>query len=190
MLPELVKEPAKTRLMTARELEQLPPEASRGELIQGEFIPMSPAGFVHGRIGLKLGTYLNLFIMQNKLGEAYAAETGFILKQNPDTVRAPDVAFVTHERAAQQKRETGYFQGAPDLAVEVISPNETMDDIENKLIDYLEAGVKVVWLVYPRTQTITIYRSLTDVRILTIDDELNCSDLLPGFSVPTAEIFA
>lgn len=190
MLPELVKEPAKTRLMTARELEQLSLEASRGELVQGEFIPMSPAGFVHGEIAGNVFGILWSFVRKNRLGVLYAAETGFILQQNPDTVRAPDVAFVTHERAAQQKRKTGYFQGAPDLAVEVISPSEILDDVENKLIDYLEAGTKVVWLVYPRTQTITIYRSLTDVRILTINDDLDCSDLLPGFSVPVAEIFA
>ncbi len=178
------------QLMTAEELAKLAPEASRGELVEGEFISMSPAGFMHGRIALKIGTYLNLFVLKHKLGEAYAAETGFILKRNPDTVRAPDVAFVTAERAARQSQETGFFEGAPDLAVEVISPSETMDEIENKLFDYLNAGTQVVWLVFPRTQSITAYRSLTDIRTYSVEDAIDCAELLPGFTLTVKEIFS
>jgi Uma2 family endonuclease len=178
------------QLMTAEELAKLAPEASRGELVEGEFISMSPAGFMHGRIALKIGTYLNLFVLKHKLGEAYAAETGFILKRNPDTVRAPDVAFVTAERAARQSQETGFFEGAPDLAVEVISPSEMMDEIENKLFDYLNAGTQVVWLVFPRTQSITAYRSLTDIRTYSVEDAIDCAELLPGFTLAVKEIFS
>jgi Uma2 family endonuclease len=186
----MLAEAVEKQIMTATELASLSPEASHGELVQGEFISMSPAGFTHGRIALKIGTYLNIFILEHQLGEAYAAETGFILKHNPDTVRAPDVAFVTSQRAAQQSKETGFFDGAPDLAVEVISPNEMVDDIESKLIDYLEAGTKMVWLVFPRTQSITVYRSLTDIRVFTVEDKIDCEDLLPGFSAAVKEIFS
>jgi len=186
----MLAEAVEKKLMTAEQLATLTPEASRGELIAGEFNSMSPAGFTHGRIALKIGTYLNMFIMEHQLGEAYAAETGFILKRNPDTVRAPDVAFVTAERAAKQEKETGFFDGAPDLAIEVISPSETMDDIEGKLFDYLDAGTQVVWLVFPRTQTITVYRSLKDIRIFTVDDTIDYEELLPGFSVAVKELFA
>ncbi|NHZ72231.1 MAG: Uma2 family endonuclease [Aquificales bacterium] len=186
----MLAEAVKKQTMTAEKLVSLSPEARRGELIQGEFISMSPAGFMHGRIALKIGTYLNIFVLENHLGAAYAAETGFVLKRNPDTVRAPDVAFVTAEHAAKQSKETGFFEGAPDLAVEVISPSETMADIESKLFDYLEAGTQVVWLVFPRTQSITVYRSLTDIRIFTIEDSIDCSELLPGFSVTVEEIFS
>lgn len=122
------------------------------------------------------------------MGGVYAAETGFILSRSPDTVRAPDAAFVVSERLADQPA-TGFFEGAPDLAIEVISPSETVDDVESKVIDFLEAGTQLVWLIYPRTQTVTVYRSLTDIEILTIEDKLDGGVLLPGFSVPLKEIF-
>lgn len=92
------------------------------------------------------------------------------------------------ERLADQPA-TGFFEGAPDLAIEVISPSETVDDVESKVIDFLEAGTQLVWLIYPRTQTVTVYRSLTDIEILTIEDKLDGGVLLPGFSVPLKEIF-
>ena len=177
------------QIMTATELASLSPEASRGELIQGEFISMSPAGFIHGEIAATILITMGQFVRQAQNGKVYAAETGFILKRNPDTVRAPDVAFVTSQRAALQSKETGFFDGAPDLAVEVISPNETVDDIESKLIDYLEAGTQMVWHVFPRTQSITVYRSLTNIRVFTIADKIDCEELLPGFSVAVKEIF-
>ncbi|WP_420627210.1 Uma2 family endonuclease [Candidatus Leptofilum sp.] len=174
--------------MTIEELAKLPPDQSRGELIQGEFFSMSPAGHSHGIIALNISSQLWLFVKQNKLGNVYAAETGFILARNPDTVRAPDAAFVQQERLSHQP-ETGFFEGAPDLAVEVISPSETVDDVESKVIDYLNAGTQLVWLIYPRTRTVTVYRSLTDIHILTTDDVLEGGTLLPGFSVLVKEIF-
>lgn len=149
---------------------------------------MSPAGHNHGNIASNILLFIAIFVREHKLGKTYAAETGFVLARNPDTVRAPDAAFVREERLADQPK-TGFFEGAPDLAVEVISPSETVDDVENKVIDYLEAGTTAVWLIYPRTQTLTIYRSLTNVEILTIADTLTGGDLLPGFSVSLKEIF-
>lgn len=186
----MLAEAVEKKMMTAAQLATLTPEASRGELIAGEFIAMSPAGFMHGQIAATILIIMGQYVRQAKNGKLYAAETGFILKRNPDTVRAPDVAFVTAERAAKQQQETGFFDGAPDLAVEVISPSETMDDIEGKLFDYLDAGSQMVWLVYPRTQTITVYRSLTDIRIFTVADVIDCEPLLPGFSVAVEELFA
>lgn len=180
---------AETRLMTAEEFESLPFGNMRTELVRGEVSSMSPAGHLHGRIALKLGTYLNLFVIENKLGEAYAAETGFVLQRDPDTVRAPDLAFVTAERAQAQTRDTGFFDGAPDLAVEVISPHETAESIEDKLIDYLEAGTQQVWLVYPRTQTVIVYNSLTEVTAFSTSDTHEGGDLLPGFQLPVRNIF-
>ena len=132
--------------------------------------------------------FIAAFVREQKLGKTYAAETGVILARNPDTVRALDAAFVRSERLADQPT-TGFFDGAPDLALEVISPSETVDEVESKVIDYLEAGVALVWLIYPRTQTVTVYRSSTDINILTIEDTLTGGDLLPGFSVSLKEIF-
>lgn len=179
---------AQEKLMTVEELAKLPPDQSRGELIRGEFFSMSPAGHTHGIIALNVSSILWIFVKQNQLGKVYAAETGFVLARNPDTVRAPDAAFVQTERLVDQP-PTGFFEGAPDLAVEVISPSETVDEVESKVIDYLEAGTQLVWLIYPRTQTVTVYRSLTKIDIFTIEDTLDGGDLLPGFSVSLKEIF-
>lgn len=186
MLADMVEQ----KTMTADELLKKAPEERRGELVKGEFIKMSPAGFQHGRIAMRIGTFLNIYVLEHKSGEVCAAETGFLLAHDPDTVRAPDVAFVTTDRAVQQISEKGFFNGAPDLAVEVVSPSETIEAMEAKLIDYLESGTKIVWLVYPRTQTIMVYRSLIDVRVFTIADTLDGGELLPGFSVPIKEIFS
>ncbi|VAW31850.1 hypothetical protein MNBD_CHLOROFLEXI01-4211 [hydrothermal vent metagenome] len=178
----------KEKQMTAEELAKLPPEQNRGELIRGEFFSMSPAGHSHGSIASNILSFIAVFVREHRLGKTYAAETGFLLTKNPDTVRAPDAAFVRAERLASQPA-VGFFDGPPDLAVEVISPSETINDVESKVIDYLEAGTELIWLIYPRIQTVTIYRSLTDVEILTIDDLLDGGKLLSGFSVSLREIF-
>ena len=185
----MLKSP-KTKLMTAEQLAKLSPDASRGELVRGEFIPMSPAGFFHGRIALRIGTFLNIYIMQHDIGEAYAAETGFILSKNPDTVRAPDVSFVTYERIRKQSKASGFFDGAPDLAVEVISPSETAVEIETKIIEYLEAGTQLVWIVYPQTETVTVHQAPNLVQKLNVDETLSGVPLLPDFSIPVRDIFS
>jgi len=178
----------KERLITAEQLQTWPPNARRGELIKGEFITMSPAGHLHGNIALNIASQLWIFVRTNNLGKVYAAETGFVLVKNPDTVRAPDAAFVRLDRLYPQK-EGGFFDGRPDLAVEVISPSETVEQIENKVFDYLDAGTHLVWLVYPRSKTVTVYRSETDIELLTVQDTLDGGDLLPGFTLPVKEIF-
>ncbi len=176
------------RLITAEELLKRPPKERRGELVKGEFVPMSPASYLHGEIGAKMLFLLAKFVYSHQAGKLYTAETGFLLAQNPDTVRAPDVAFVQTEHLPDQPKR-GFFTGAPDLAVEIISPRETVASIEDKVIDYLEAGTQQVWLIYPRTKTVTVYHSLNDIHILTQEDTLDGGDLLPGFSLPVKEIF-
>ena len=177
-----------TRLVTAEELEQMPDNAHI-ELVKGEIVKMTPAGHEHGEIALAIGSLLREFVRRHKLGKTYGAETGFILSHNPDTVRAPDAAFVSAERAAKQKRREGFFDGAPDLAVEVVSPEDTVEEVDAKVLEYLQSGTKLVWIVHPKTQTITAYRSLDKVRVLTANDTLDGDDVLPGFAVPVKEIF-
>jgi len=177
-----------TKLMTAIELEHMP-NNEHIELVKGEVVQMTPAGHEHGTVGNRLAWRLGAFVEQNKLGLAYLAETGFILSHNPDTVRAPDIAFVTAARAAQQKRRQGFFDGAPDLAVEVVSPEDTVEEVDTKVLEYLQAGTRLVWIVHPRTQTITVYRSLDKVHVLTAADTLDGDDVLPGFAVAVKEIF-
>ncbi|MCS6939841.1 MAG: Uma2 family endonuclease [Roseiflexaceae bacterium] len=178
-----------TAAITAEDLAQMSFGEQRVELVRGEVIAMAPAGAEHGEIaGFTFGALFN-FVRAHNLGSLYAAETGFILARNPDTVRAPDVAFVAAERAAQQRGRTGFFEGPPDLAVEVVSPNDTAEDVEAKVLDYLEAGAKMVWIVRPRTRTVTVYRSLRQVQVLRPGDTLDGGDVLPGFTTPVEALF-
>ena len=131
-----------TRLITIEELEKMPQTDARVELVEGEIIKMPPAGHEHGEIAGNIFAAMHAFIRKNKLGKVYAAETGFILHRNPDTVRAPDAAFVTAERAKETEGNEGFFPGPPDLAVEVISPNDSDEDVEAKVLDYLRAGTR------------------------------------------------
>jgi Uma2 family endonuclease len=178
-----------TRQITIEELEKMPQTDARVELVEGEIIKMPPAGHEHGKIALAIGSILRDFVVRHKLGDAYAAETGFVLKRSPDTVRAPDAAFVTAERAEKMEGKEGFFPGPPDLAVEVISPNDSDEDVEAKVLDYLQAGTRLVWIIRPRTRTVTVYRSREDIRLLTAEETLEGGDVLPGFSVPVREIF-
>jgi Uma2 family endonuclease len=178
-----------THLITAEVLEKIPHSDKRMELVKGELVAMTPAGYKHGKIALSFGAALLSFVRAHNLGDVYGAETGFILSRKPDTVRAPDIAFVRPEQVAQQKRQEGFFDGAPDLAVEVVSPDDTDEEVEAKVLDYLEAGTRLVWVIRPRTRTVTAYRSRADIRLLTKDETLEGGDVLPGFMMGVKEIF-
>ena len=135
--------------MTVDELLAMPHNGYRYELVQGELRQMALAGRQHGRIAAKIGGCLEAFVVKNGLGETYAAGTGFIIDTAPDTVRAPDVSFVSRERAEATAEERGFFPGAPDLAVEVISPNDRYSEIEEKVSDWLRAGTQMVVVIDP-----------------------------------------
>jgi Uma2 family endonuclease len=167
----------------------MPQNDARVELVKGEIAAMPPAGYEHGEIAATIGALLHNFVRQRNLGKSYAAETGFTLARDPDTVRAPDAAFVAADRVAQQRRRAGFFDGPPDLAVEIVSPDDTDEDMEAKVLDYLRAGTRMVWVARPRTRTITVYRSLTNIRLLTENDSLEGEDILPGFSINVKDIF-
>jgi len=178
-----------TKPMTADELLAMPDDGYRYELIEGELRRMSPAGDEHGRVGMELAIPLGSHVKQNKLGKLYLAETGFLIKTDPDTVRAPDIAFVRIERIAQEPGVKGYRGGAPDLAVEVVSPGDTVSEVEQKVAEWLEGGARMVWVVSPRLRTVTVYRSLTDIVTLTENDKLDGADVVPSFQMNIAEIF-
>jgi len=178
-----------TKLMTADELLAMPGDGYRYELVEGELRRMSPAGDEHGRVGMELAIPLGSHVKQNKLGKLYLAETGFLLKTNPDTVRAPDIAFVRIERIEQDPGVKGYRVGAPDLAVEVVSPGDTVSEVEEKVAEWLEGGARMVWVVSPKLHTVTVYRSLTNIVTLTGKDKLDGGDVVPGFQMNVAEIF-
>lgn len=178
------------QLMSADELLALPRGEFRYELVNGALKKMSPAGHNHGKLIIRLTVPLARYVQERRLGEVYAAETGFKLTSNPDTVLAPDIAFIRRERVDQIGNTPGYWPGPPDLAVEVNSPSDTIREVEDKVAEWLEFGARLVWVVSPKLRNVTVYRSLTDVSILTEKDTLDGGDLVPGFQIRIAEIFA
>jgi len=175
--------------MTAGELLAMPDDGYRYELVKGALIRMAPAGSEHGEVAMDLAGPLHRYVKEHNLGKVYAAETGFKLESDPDTVRAPDIAFVGSERVKQTGRPKGFWPGAPDLAVEVVSPSDIVSEVENKVAEWLSAGAQMVWVVSPKLHAITIYRSLTDIVMLTEKDTLDGGDVVPGFQIRVAEIF-
>ena len=180
----------RTDVLTAEDLLWRPDDGCRCELIRGELRQMTPSGPVHGRVTVRLTWRLARHVEENGLGEVFAAETGFLLSTDPDTVRAPDIAFVRRERVAEMGDVEGYWPAAPDLVVEVISPGDAYTAVEEKALEWLAAGTRMVVAVDPRTRTATVYRSRTDIAILAADDVLDGSDVVPGWSVPVGDLFS
>ena len=167
--------------------EQLPESAGdrRTELVRGELVEMSPVGGPHGRIVIRLGSRLDSFVSQRKLG-AVATEFGVILRRKPDTVRAPDLCFIAAGRTIPRR---GFFQGAPDLAVEVVSPEDRASELQEKVREYLAAGSRLVWLVDPQSETVTVYRPSGDAHVYSGNEEVSGEPVLPGFSFRPADLF-
>ena len=175
-------------ITTAEELLHAP-ELGRCELVRGDLMMMSPAGFEHGRIVSRLCYRIERFVEQHGLGVVTGAETGFHIARNPDTVRAPDVGFVRTERVPEAT-VSGFFDGPPDLAVEVLSPDDRPRAVAAKVEDWLTAGCLAVWVVDPAKCVVTIHRRGAAQRVFSESDELDGGDALPGFRVSVAEILA
>lgn len=179
-----------TTLVTADELLAMPTGiGNRYELVAGELRVMSPSGWRHGNVVSKLHVQLASFIHRHQLGMTFGAETGFRLAINPDTVRAPDIAFVAKQNVPEELPERGYWPGAPDLAVEVLSPGDRTGDVDEKIDAWLAAGCRAVWIVDPELETVTIYLSRTEVQVKTVGEVLEGGPVVPGFSCPVDELF-
>lgn len=183
-----------THLMTADELSVMPHHENgrdyRLALVRGELKRMSPTKPLHGVFTAEITLELGLFIRTHKLGRVFGAETGFLVERDPDTVYGIDVAFVSHERLKEAGSLEKFFAFAPDLAVEVLSPSNTVDEIDEKVMLYFAAGSRAVWVFNPRRRNVKAYRSPNDVRILTAADTLDGEDVLPGFRLVLADLFA
>lgn len=177
------------QLLTADDLWNRPDDGNRHELVRGEIRTMAPAGFEHGDIGMTIGVLLAGYLRGKSLGRVVGADTGFILSRDPDTVRAPDCAFVSAERLQGRDLPKKFFPGAPDLAVEVISPSDKAEELEEKTADYFQAGTKLVWIINPRLRTVTVRRPDDTAVILRESDTITADDLIPGFACQIREIF-
>ena len=178
---------AKTRSMTADDLLQMPDDGFRYELVRGELRKMSPAGHAHGEYAGYMSVSMGYDVLIHNLGKIYVADAGFRLAR--DHVRVPDLAFVRRERADAAINTPGYFPGPPDVAVEVISPNDRYTEVAEKVADYLDAGTFAVIVVNPRNRTVMVHRLSGDVALLTESDTLAVDDVIPGWRMPVTDIF-
>jgi Uma2 family endonuclease len=176
---------------TADELLELPTgEGKRYELIEGQLRVMCAAGFEHGRIAMTAGRLLGNHVHETNSGVTLGAETGFILARDPDTVRAPDAAFVSNARAAAVGTTFGFWLGgAPDLAVEVVSPDDSRGYVRAKALNWLEAGATAVLVLDPPSRSTTVYREGGEIHSFT-NGEIDLSDAVPGWRVAVAGFFA
>jgi Uma2 family endonuclease len=175
--------------MNANDLLVLPEDTRRHELVAGLVVSEPPASFRHGDLAAEVFARLSEYVRQRDLGRVVSTETGFLLARDPDTVRAPDVAFVSRSTIERAGVFRGYFPGAPDLAVEVLSPSERPADVHAKIGDYLAAGSRIVWVIDPSSRQVRVHRSLLKPSILEETATLEGDDVLPGFSVSVAALF-
>ena len=176
------------RLMTAEELLRLPDDGLRHELVRGELRTMSPPGFEHGEVAGDFYGSLWQYVRARQLGRV-VGEVGFLLATGPDLVRAPDVAFVRRDRLPDV-RVRGYWPGAPDLVVEVISPNDLYTEVDEKVAEWLEHGTRLVFVVNPQRRTVAVHRPGQPVGILGVEDVLDGEDVVPGRTLPVRDLFS
>lgn len=176
------------QLVTAEELARLPDDGYRYELVEGRLVRMSPVTLHHGRIVMRIGFLLSRHLEQHPVG-VIGAEVGFTLATNPDTVRGPDVAFIRSARVPKTGGR-GFFKGAPDLAIEVLSPDDRAREVKAKIEEYLAKGVRIVVVVDPSDQTATVFRhGAAKVMLESQTDVLDLSDVISGFRCQLREIF-
>jgi len=174
--------------MTAEELERLPEDHQRHELVNGVLTTMPPNSGIHGLTAASFGAELGKYIESHQLGDGMIG-TGFILRRNPDTVRAADISFISKERLDRLERFNGYPPYAPDLAVDIIDPWELYMDVMDKVADWLEAGTRMVLVIDPWSRTVRVHRSPTSVMWMTEADQIDGADVVPGWTLPVRMLF-
>ncbi|MDE2939944.1 MAG: Uma2 family endonuclease [Chloroflexota bacterium] len=181
---------SRPRLVTVEELLEMPDDGFRYELARGKLRKMAPAGARHGRSAGKVARPLMNHVATNNLGEVYIAEAGFLLASDPDHVRVPDVAFVRRERFEDVGDTEGFFPGPPDLAVEVILPSDRYTEVAEKVEGWLVAGTRMVIVVDPRRRVVSVHLPGKEPVTLHEHETLDGGAVVPGWSMPVADIFA
>lgn len=180
-----------TSAITDEDLLRLPRDGRKYELVDGA-IRVSPAGGRHGQVSVEVVARLHAHVRKHRLGVVFDSSTGFRLAgRNPGQldVRSPDVSFVAAGRLPGERAPAGFIELAPDLAVEVLSPDDRPREVLDKVGEFLDAGTRLVWVLDPEQRTAAVYRSLTDVRRLSGNDTLDGEDVIPGFACPLGDIF-
>ena len=173
--------------VTGEELAKLP-EADLCELVDGKVVRMSPTSHIHGRIEGRVYRLLSDFVESKDLGQVMVGEVGIYIRRNPDTIRAADVLYISQARYAQS-RSASYLDVAPELVVEVLSPDDSWQAVTRKLADYFSIGVQMVWVVDPDAHQVYAYRSATESKPFAETDTLTAPEVLPGLTAPVAEVF-
>ena len=181
--------PASGTLLTADEFMRLGDEM-HGELIRGVLCEMPKPGMRHGQLAMRLGAQLFSHVEERQLGTV-VGEIGVLLERGPDTVRAPDAAFISHDRLPRGSVPDRYAETVPELVAEVVSPSDRRADAHDKARMWISFGALLVWVVFPKTRTVEVHRAGSDeVRTLTLDDSLDGAPVLPGFTYPLERVFA
>ena len=175
-------------VLTAEELLYLHLPDKQTELVRGALVVREPPGYRHGLVAFAVAARIGEFVRERGLGVVVAAETGFKLFSNPDTVRGADAAFLSRDRAPDPA-PSGYLPLAPDLVVEVVSPGDRAGDVQAKVSDWLTAGSRLVWVIDPTRERAVVYREDGSVDLLADQDALDGEDVLPGFSCPLADLW-
>lgn len=177
------------QIVTADELLRLSSDGGRYELVRGELQMMSPTGDEHGVVTAELTARLVSFVKQHALGAVVSGEPGFHLEHDPDTVLAPDIAFIERKRFDAAGLTGKFWQGPPDLAVEVKSPGDRAREVAAKAQSWLAHGVRQVWVVDPQNRTVTVYHRDGRIVALSEADTLEGGDVVPGFACPIRKLF-
>ena len=176
--------------MTAEELWELPEKpGTRYELVDGELVELPGAGVLHTLIVGLVYKLIDAFATERDLGLAFPDGMGYVIRQNPDLLRIPDVSFVSWGRVPEEGVPEGFWYMAPDLAVEVVSPNDRADDVHEKVREYLQTGSKAVWVMWPKQRSVTTYTPDGVARELGPEEELDGGDALAGFRMRVGGLF-
>jgi Uma2 family endonuclease len=177
--------------LTAEELWALPEvPGKRYELVRGELVEVPGAGGVHAQLIVNLLLLLHPFVTGRGLGRVFGDGLAYVIARDPDVVRIPDVSFIAQARLPDGSVPEGFIPGAPDLAVEIVSPGDRAEEVYGKGREYLDAGARLVWVVWPRHRAVTAYTPDGQSRELREDDELDGGAVLPGFRVRVGDLFA